>query len=197
MWQNADDECVLGCAQFDKNEQKGPDFLKINPNGRIPALVDHSDNTTVWESKAILLYLVEKYDTSHSISVTDAAEKIETLTYLFFQASGQGPYFGQAAHFKMFAPEKVPYAIKRYEDETKRVLSVLEDILATKPSGWLVGDKVTIADLSFITWNNFGLAALVPEGTDTKALFPKVSAWHEKLLALPYVAEALAEKAAL
>lgn len=164
---------------------------------RIPALVDHKANVTVWESKAIMLYLVEKYDTDNKISVTDAAEKIETLTYLFFQASGQGPYFGQAAHFKMFAPEKIPYAIKRYEDETKRVLSVLEDILAAKPSGWLVGDKCTIADLSFISWNNFGMTMLVPEGTDAKSEFPKVSAWHAKLAELAYVKEALAEKAAL
>lgn len=167
--------------------------------------------------------------------------------WLFFQASGQGPYFGQvrrsrpfsppspsyhfsdasiitssflqAAHFKIFAPEKIPYAINRYAEETKRVLGVLEAVLSKADGGYLVGGKLTIADLSFITWfvlprsallatkadsslvvmrrNNFGLNALLPEGVDTKKEFPSVVAWHEKLLALPYVAEALAEKAKL
>jgi glutathione S-transferase len=95
----------------------------------------------------------------------------------------------------MFAPEKIPYGIERYAKEVQRVLGVLEIILSKQE--YLVGGKLTIADLSYITWNNFGLNALLPEGVDPKKEFPAVSAWHEKLLALPYVAEALAEKAAL
>lgn len=84
----------------------------------------------------------------------------------------------------------------RYKAEVKRVLSVLEDILKAKPSGWLVGDKVTIADLSFVTWNQFGFT-LLPEGVDLKTDFPAVSAWHDKLSALPYVAATFADKAAV
>lgn len=95
----------------------------------------------------------------------------------------------------MFAPEKIPYGIERYAKEVQRVIGVLEIILSKQE--YLVGNKLTIADLSYITWNNFGLNALLPEGVDAKKEFPAVSAWHDKLLALPYVAEALAEKAAL
>lgn len=184
--------------EFSKNEQKAPAFLALNPNGRLPALIDHSTNTTVWESKACMLYLVDKYDPEHEISVADAAAKVETLTYLFFQASGQGPYFGQGFHFKLFSKmrdlEQIPYAIKRYEDEVMRVNGVLETILASKPSGWLVGDKCTIADLAFVTWNVYGSGPLLPQGTDFKASFPHVSEWQDRMMALDYVKEAYADK---
>lgn len=134
-------------------------------------MVDHNNGDfVVWESKAILLYLVETYDKSGSLTVTDPKQRALLYQYLFFQASGQGvsavmviraliadalsaqPYFGQEAHFKIFAPEKIQYAIDRYAKEVARVLGVLEDILSKSSSGWLVGDKVTIADLSFVTW---------------------------------------------
>ncbi|GAA5989185.1 hypothetical protein JCM11641_002553 [Rhodosporidiobolus odoratus] len=179
---------------FGSNEQKAAEFTKLNPNGRIPALVDSENNNyTVWESKACMQYLVEKYDKERKFTVgTSAEEQATLLQWLFFQASGQGPYFGQAAHFKMFAPEKVPYAIERYEKETARVLGVLESVLSKQD--WLVGGKCTIADLSFISWNNFAFAALLPQGVDGKKEFPSTYAWHQRLLALPYVAEALQEK---
>ncbi|GAA6037598.1 hypothetical protein JCM8097_006133 [Rhodosporidiobolus ruineniae] len=179
---------------FGKNEQKGEEFLKITPNGRIPALVDHQNNDfTIWESKAILQYLVEKYDKERKFTVgTSPEEQAILLQWLFFQASGQGPYFGQAAHFKMFAPEKIPYGIERYAKETARVLGVLELVLSKQE--YLVGGKLTIADISFISWNNFAFHALLPEGVDGKKEFPSTWAWHEKLTQLPYVAEALKER---
>ncbi|KAK4705765.1 glutathione S-transferase, partial [Phenoliferia sp. Uapishka_3] len=181
--------------QFDKAEQKAPAFLAINPNGRIPCLVDHSDNDfAVWESDAILVYLVEKYDTKNLISFAGAKEKTQTLQWLFFQASGQGAYFGQAAHFKMFAPEKIPYGVTRYTNEVARVCSVLDAVLAKQE--FLVGDHVSIADLSFIPWNNFALVALLPDGVDAKTTYPALSAWHAKLQDLPYVKEASADQAA-
>ncbi|GAA6013694.1 hypothetical protein JCM11491_005061 [Sporobolomyces phaffii] len=181
---------------FAKGEQKGAEFVKLNPNGRIPALVDHDNGDfVVWESKAILLYLVRKYDTEKKFTVTGIEDEARLDTWLFFQASGQGPYFGQAAHFKMFAPEKIPYGIERYAKEVERVFSVLESVLAQQP--WLVGDKLTIADLSFISWSNFGLHALLPDGVVAKEKFPHVVAWHEKMLELPYVAEALKEREAV
>ncbi|GAA5901864.1 hypothetical protein JCM6882_008694 [Rhodosporidiobolus microsporus] len=179
---------------FATNEQKGEAFTKVNPNGRIPAIVDHQNNDfAVWESKAILQYLVERYDTERKYTVGKGIEEQTTLLqWLFFQASGQGPYFGQAAHFKMFAPEKIPYALERYAKETQRVLSVLESVLSKQE--WLVGGKLTIADIGFITWNNFGIHALLPEGVDAAKEFPAVTAWHSKLTALPFVAEALKER---
>ncbi|GAA5926368.1 glutathione S-transferase family protein [Sporobolomyces koalae] len=182
--------------QFDKQEQKAAEFVKLNPNGRIPALVDHQNNDfVVWESKACLKYLVAKYDAEKKFTVTGIEEETILDQWLFFQASGQGPYFGQAAHFKMFAPEKIQYGIERYAKEVQRVLSVLESVLSKQE--WLVGNKLTIADISFITWNNFGLHALLPEGVDGQKEFPSVTKWHQKLLEQPYVAEVLKEKDSL
>ncbi|TNY23151.1 glutathione S-transferase [Rhodotorula diobovata] len=179
---------------FAKGEQKSDAYLSRCANGRIPALVDHANGDfTVWESKACMLYLVAKYDNENKFGVGSSPEEQALLSqWLFFQASGQGPYFGQAAHFKMFAPEKIPYGIERYTKEVERVAGVLESVLSKQE--WLVSNKLTIADLSFITWNNFGLYALLPEGVNAEEKFPALVAWHKKLLALPYVAEALKDR---
>ena len=101
------------------------------------------------ESDAILTYLVEKYDPEHKISAATAEDKITQLQWLFFQSSGQGPYFGQAAWFTFYHPEKIPSAVDRYKNEIKRVLGVLDGVLAKQE--WLVAGKATIADISFIT----------------------------------------------
>lgn len=95
-----------------------------------------------------MLYLVEHYDPEHKISVTDAAEKYQQLQWLFFQASGQGPYYGQAVWFVRYHSEQIPSAQERYRNEIKRVLSVLESVLSKQE--WLVGGKPTIADISFV-----------------------------------------------
>ncbi len=100
------------------------------------------------ESDAILLYLVEKYDHEHKISVTSEGDKFHQTQWLFFQSSGQGPYYGQAAWFLVYHPEKIPSAIERYMNEIFRVLGVLESVLSKQE--WLVGGKPTIADLSFL-----------------------------------------------
>ena len=94
----------------------------------------------------------------------------------------------------MFAPEKIPYGITRYTNEVARVCSVLNDVLAKQ--AFLVGDRVSIADLAFIPWNKFALAALLPEGIDAQKEYPALSAWHAKLIALPYVEAAAADQAA-
>lgn len=100
------------------------------------------------ESDAILLYLVDRYDPEHKISVSDEHEKYTQLQWLFFQSSGQGPYYGQLGWFAFFHEEKIPSAIERYKNEVKRVIGVLDGVLSKQP--WLVGGKPTIADLSFI-----------------------------------------------
>lgn len=102
------------------------------------------------ESGAILQYLVDKYDPTHKISVSGIEEKYTQLQWVFFQSSGQGPYFGQVAWFLFYHPEKVPSAVERYRGETKRVLGVLESVLSKQE--WLVGGKATIADISFISY---------------------------------------------
>ncbi|THG95168.1 hypothetical protein EW026_g6430 [Hermanssonia centrifuga] len=183
---------------FQKGEQKAPEHTKYNPNGRIPTLIDHKNNDfTLWESDAILLYLVSKYDPEHKISVTGEDEKFYLTQWLFFQASGQGPYYGQAAWFIYFHAEKIPSAIERYTNEILRVLGVLESVLSKQE--WLVGGKLTIADLSFITWNQGALAGPLPnkEGFNFQKDFPAVSAWHAKLEARDSVKAIAAAKAAL
>ncbi|KAH9896998.1 glutathione S-transferase C-terminal-like protein [Cubamyces lactineus] len=183
-------------VDINTGEHKGPEYTKINPNGRLPTLVDHSNGDfTIWESDAILLYLVEKYDKEHKLSVEDLNEKFKLIQWLFFQASGQGPYFGQAFWFIRFHPERVPSAIERYQKEILRVLGVLDSVLAKQQ--WLVGDKVTIADLSFIPWNAgaLGFAVKDLEGFDAEKQYPSFYKWHQKLCTRPVVANLLAIQA--
>ncbi|KAI0685586.1 glutathione S-transferase [Cytidiella melzeri] len=165
---------------FQKGEHKAEEHTKLNPNGRIPTLVDHNNGDfTIWESDAIILYLVDTYDTEHKISVSDTKEKYEQLQWLFFQASGQGPYFGQAAWFKFFHSERIESATERYANEIKRVFSVLESVLSKKE--WLVGGKPTVADLSFIPWNDFAVTGILGSDFVLADSYPAVAAWREKL----------------
>ncbi|GBE83215.1 glutathione S-transferase C-terminal-like protein [Sparassis latifolia] len=177
---------------FNSAEHKGAAYTKYNPNGRIPTIIDHHNNDfVVWESDAILIYLVERYDKGNKISVSGADDKIIQLQWLFFQASGQGPYYGQGIWFKRFHAEKIPSAIERYQKETIRVLNVLESVLSKQE--WLVGGKPTIADLSFIPWNKLAFDALLGDYEDFELRdFTAVAAWHEKLLARPAVASVYA-----
>ncbi|KAI0659289.1 glutathione S-transferase C-terminal-like protein [Cubamyces menziesii] len=176
-----------------KGEQKNPEYLKLNPNGRTPTLVDHSNGDFVlWESNAILLYLIEKYDSEHKLSVTDANEKYTLVQWLFFQSSGQGPYFGQAFWFRYQHSEKLPSALERYQEEVLRVFGVLENVLSKQE--WLVGGKLTIADLSFITWNVPTFRYILHElkEVDVETQFPAFYRWHQTLCARQIVARLLA-----
>ncbi|EJF60627.1 glutathione S-transferase C-terminal-like protein [Dichomitus squalens LYAD-421 SS1] len=183
---------------FAKAEQKGPEYTKFNPNGRIPTLIDHQNGDfTIWESDAILLYLTDKYDAEKKLTVT-GDEKYSLIQWLFFQASGQGPYFGQALWFIRFHPERIPSAIERYQKETLRVFSVLDSVLS-KPEngGWLVGGKPTIADLSFITWNEAAINISIKGYADVENEYPAFYAWHQKLLARDAVKKTFAIQASL
>lgn len=137
-----------------KDEQKASSFLNINPNGRIPAIVDHSRNSfPVFESGAIFLYLAEHYDKDFKFSFEDADERSELNQWLYFMNAGVGPMQGQANHFFRYAPEKIQYGINRYQNETKRLYSVLEARLQDRQ--YLVGrngGKYSIADMSTFTW---------------------------------------------
>jgi len=160
-----------------KNEQKEEWFLKVNPNGRIPAIVDQNNNDfPVFESGALMLYLVDKYDKDHKISYPKDSDKYwEVVAWLFFQNAGVGPMQGQANHFFRYAPEKIPYGINRYQNETRRLYSVLENRL--KQNGdWLVGDRMTIADIANFTWVNISFWAGV-----TTEEFPLLNAWVDRI----------------
>ncbi len=130
-------------------------------------------------------YLIEQYDTGHKLTYTDLKQRNLLNQYMMFQMSGQGPYFGQAGWFKFFHSEKLPSAIERYAAEAKRILGVLESVLAANPSGWLVGDKCTYVDLAFVPYNNRLSMFFDAEPGKEFDGFPKVKEWHERMTELP------------
>ncbi len=136
-----------------KGEQYNPDFIKINPNSKIPAIVDHEGPggkpISIFESGAILMYLAEK---SGQFMPKDPAKKYEVLQWLMFQLTGVGPMFGQLTHFKLFAPKGVDnsYSMSRYQSEVKRLYEVMEKRLAQ--TTYLGGSEYTIADIATFPW---------------------------------------------
>jgi GST-like protein len=127
-----------------KGEQHAPDFLALNPNAKVPVIVD--GETTVFDSSAILLYLAEK--TGQFLPAP--AQRGEMLSWLMFTASGIGPFSGQAVHFKHYAPEPVPYAINRYDFEAWRHWNQLNDRLATRE--FMLGESYTLVDMAVWGW---------------------------------------------
>jgi GSH-dependent disulfide-bond oxidoreductase len=137
-----------------ENEQKSAEFLSLNPNGKIPAMIDpdgpDGDPVGLFESGAILIYLAEK---TGRLMPNDPIGRYETIQWVFFQVGGVGPMFGQFGHFFKFAADKIagnPYPMERYRDETRRLLGVLEERLQGRP--WLMGDEYTIADIATFPW---------------------------------------------
>ncbi|KAL7904440.1 glutathione S-transferase [Trichoderma velutinum] len=172
---------------------KSPPFTDINPNGRVPAIQDPNTGVKLWESGAIIEYLVENYDTEQKISHgSQSPEKWLEKQFLYFQTSGQGPYFGQYTWFTMFHQEKIPSAVERYLNEIKRVIGVLNAALEGK--NYLVGEKATYADLSFITWALIGENAVKSADVDLEKDAPNYVAWMKRLLDRPAVQKALQEK---
>ncbi len=161
-------------AQFE------PAFLKISPNNRIPAIVD-SDGPggkpiSVFESGAILIYLAEK---TGKFMPKDARARYAVLEWLMFQMGGIGPMFGQANHFRAYAPEKIPYAIDRYTNEAKRLYGVLDRRLADHD--YVAGDY-SIADMAIFPWMRYGDR----RGVNVDE-FPNVKRWFEAINARPAV----------
>jgi glutathione S-transferase len=183
-------------VDMNTGEHKRKPYTDLNPNGRMPVLIDHSNNDfKLWESGAIIEYLIAKYDTTHKLSFTKFEDEALAKQWLYFQVSGQGPYFGQAMVFLYFFPEKLPGAIERYQNETKRVLMVLENYLKDNNTPYLVNGKLSYADLSFFMWNTLLPAALGSE--DWKTEYPTVSKWNDSIAARPAVQKILAiQKAA-
>ncbi|WP_236207061.1 glutathione binding-like protein [Pseudomonas tohonis] len=163
-----------------KDEQFQPHFLKIAPNNRIPAIVDHApadggEPLSLFESGAILLYLAEK---TGSFIPADLRGREETLQWLFWQMGGLGPMAGQNHHFNRFAPEKVPYAIQRYVKETARLYGVLDKRLADR--AFVAGAEYGIADMAIYPW-------IVPHTYQEQDLddFPNLKRWFQSIQARP------------
>ncbi|OQV10201.1 Glutathione S-transferase, domain-containing protein [Cladophialophora immunda] len=161
---------------------KSETFTKINVNGRVPAIVDPNTGITLWESGAIILYLIEEYDKKGKLSYGTSSEKYLLQQWLMFQVSGQGPYFGQAVWFARYHQEKIPSAITRYADEIERVASVLDTHLANTKQAYLVGEKCTYADLSFVPWANLAKGLLKELGQEKRLdKFTQYNEWLGRL----------------
>ncbi len=158
-----------------KEEQKTPDFLRVNPNGRIPAIIDQdAGGVRVFESGAILIYLAEK--TGKFLS-TEPKKRAETLSWLMFQMGGIGPMMGQANVFFRYFPEKIQPAIDRYQNEVRRLLEVLDGHLATHE---FLADEFSIADMANWCWTRTAKWSGV-ESRDLEHL----QRWHHKIEARP------------
>lgn len=160
-----------------------PEFGKINPNYKLPAIVDHDPAFgggphPVFESGAILQYLAEK---TGRLLPKDPRQRSVAIQWLTWQVACLGPYGGQAAHFVRYAPEKVPYAIERYTKEAARLLSVLEKRLSE--AEYLAGDEYSIADIA--VWPGRSIASTM--SIDLKAQYPNTWRWHAQIGTRPGV----------
>ena len=161
-----------------KLEQKEEWFLKINPNGRIPAIIDHDNGDfAVFESGAILVYLAEK---TGKLLPAEPKARSRVLQWLMFQMGGVGPMMGQANVFFRYAPEKIPYAIERYQRESRRLFEVLERQL--KDSKYIANDEYSIADIALHSW----VAGYEWSGVSIEGL-PGLKRWLDLVGARPAV----------
>jgi GST-like protein len=164
-----------------RGEQFTPEFLAISPNNKIPALVDPDGPDgrpiSLFESGAILLYLASK---TGRLLPTDVRGKYEVLQWLMFQMGGVGPMLGQTHHFRIYAPEKLPYAIDRYTNEAKRLYGVMDTRLAR--SKYLGGPEYSIADIAVFPW----LRSWKNQGI-TWNDYPHLKGWFDEIAARPAV----------
>jgi GSH-dependent disulfide-bond oxidoreductase len=168
-----------------KGEQHAPEYLAINPNAKVPAIVD--DGETVFDSNAILLYLAEK--TGKFTPAPGSKGRGEMLSWLMFVASGIGPYSGQAVHFRNFAPEPKEYAVNRYTFEAQRHWGILEERLGKQP--YMCGDGFSIVDMAVWGWSR-----LIPFvlGAEAPKQFPNIQRHLAEINARPAAVRALALK---
>ncbi|KAJ4856059.1 hypothetical protein T069G_09427 [Trichoderma breve] len=159
------------------NDVKNPNYVAINPNGRLPSIQDPNTDLTLWESGAIIEYLTEKYDTDYKLSFT----------------TGQGPYYGQAMWFIIYQP--LPEARERYVKEVNRVTGVLEGHLAKqKPdadgNSWFLGGRLSYLDIAFFTWQNTA-EPRIPNEEFNQDDYPHVKKWLDNMLSRPSVKKLL------
>ncbi len=158
-----------------KGDQFKPEFLKISPNNKMPAIVDHEgpggEPLAMFESGAILMYLAEK---SGKLMPSDTRGKYSVIQWLMFQMGTVGPMLGQAHHFRRYAPEKLEYAIQRYTNEASRIYNVIDKRLSE--AAYLAGADYSIADIATYPW-------LVPHSMQGQSLddYPHLKRWYEEI----------------
>ncbi len=164
-----------------QGDQFTPEFLAISPNNKIPALVDPNGPDgkpiSIFESGAIMLYLASKY--GKFLPKSDR-QKFQTLEWLMFQMGGVGPMLGQNHHFRLYAPEKIEYAVNRYTNEAKRIYGVIDKRLST--SKFIACGQYTIADMAIFPW----LRNWKNQGVELDD-YPHLKAWFEQIAARPAV----------
>jgi GST-like protein len=189
------EECGLAYRVIPVNigagDQFKPEFLKISPNNKIPAIVDpdgpDGEPISVFESGAILIYLAAK---TGRFLPADLRGKYRALEWLMFQMGSVGPMLGQAHHFRLYAPEKLPYAIDRYSNEAKRLYGVIDKRLGQ--SRYIAADEYTIADIAIFPW----LRSWKNQGIELDD-YPTLKAWFDGIAARPAVQRGVEVLAAL
>ena len=179
------EECGLEYRAIPVNigagEQFAPEFLAISPNNKIPAIVDpegpDSKPISLFESGAILLYLAAK---TGRFLPTDLRQRYQVLEWLMFQMGSVGPMLGQTHHFRLYAPEKIPYAIERYSKEARRIYGVLDKRLRGRD--WVASDDYSIADIAIFPW----LRSWQNQGIDWSD-FPDLKRWFDHIAGRPAV----------
>ncbi len=169
-------------VDIETGEQTSPTFLELNPNNKIPVLVDRERDCTVFESGAILHYLAER---SGRLSPVTDVDRTKVLAWSLFQVAHIGPTLGQLWNYKIFAPEKIPYVIGRFEAEAARLYRVLDGELAMRP--YIAGETYGIADIMTWPWIHAGLANL---GLKLDAT-PALCRWYEDVGSRPAVQRGL------
>ena len=174
----------LTFVDFSKNEQKAPDYLKLNPNGKIPTIEDRAERRAIFESGAILWHLATKYG---KFLPTEEVAKSEVMQWMFFQVGHVGPMMGQAMYFQHIAApngQVEPFSIKRYVDESRRLLEVMNTRLEGRE--WIAADEYTIADMMLYPWAR----AYVWARASVDGL-PHLKAWFDRIDKRPAVQKAL------
>jgi GST-like protein len=173
---------IIHKVDLSKGEQFSPEFVALNPNSKIPVLSDRDTGITVFESGAMLIYLAEK---TGKFLPTEPKSRANVLQWLMFQKANIGPIFGQLAHFRNAAPEKLDYPLERYQKETSRLLGVLEQQLSTYP--YLAKDY-SIADIATYPW----VVIAAPHLGLPLQQFPHVLTWMKQMEMRPAVQKGMA-----
>jgi len=168
-------------VDISKGEQFTPEFVALNPNSKIPVITDQETSLSIFESGAILIYLAEK---TGQLLPIEPAQRFNVLQWLMFQMASVGPMFGQLGHFRNAAPEPIPYAITRYEKETLRLFSVLDDQLAEQE---FIAGKYSIADIAIYPW-----VMAYPYLQVTLDEHPHLKRWTQTLQARPAIQAGMA-----
>ena len=167
-------------VDLERGEQHRAEFLAINPNGKIPAIVDSESGQALFESGAILLYLAEK---AGKLIPPGGVERWDAITWLFFHAAAVGPILAQRANFAVLAPEKVPSVVTRFTRESERLFAVLDQRLSDRE---FLCDHYTVADIAHFGWLHIAHIAGFAFSS-----FPHLWRWHQQILSRPAVQRGL------